>query len=354
MSNRVARIAPALIATLLASLVAAAPALHAEPTVAAAPALHAEPTAAAGDDCLARPSGPSPQGQHWYYRIDRASNNRKCWYLRDIDAKTGEPAQTRAAPAAQPAMAAPAAQPTMAAPAKPPADTSSNPPALTDTDAGLVPPTTSPPAATAPWPSAPPAEPMRESPADQPAISPKFDVREHDVRTVKRSRPTAVERPLPAERSVVEQSNHMPALLGAAVVLALIVIGSLAARLIFQYVRFRHVPRPRRNVARDLPISMDSPLPRMSESPSIALRRPDITRVAIAPRERRADRRDDPAHDRAERAPDDDRAAATQPETAAVIEDSVRSLLQRLRTELQLRPMTDGGAQRPPARDRRI
>lgn len=30
--------------------------------------------------CLAGPNGASPKGQHWYYRIDRASG-RKCWYL---------------------------------------------------------------------------------------------------------------------------------------------------------------------------------------------------------------------------------------------------------------------------------
>ena len=40
----------------------------------------------AADDCLAEPNGPTPQGQHWYYRIDHANNGRQCWYLR---AETG-------------------------------------------------------------------------------------------------------------------------------------------------------------------------------------------------------------------------------------------------------------------------
>jgi hypothetical protein len=40
----------------------------------------------AADDCLAKPNGPTPQGQHWYYRIDHANNGRQCWYLR---AETG-------------------------------------------------------------------------------------------------------------------------------------------------------------------------------------------------------------------------------------------------------------------------
>ena len=33
------------------------------------------------DDCLAQPNGPTPQGQHWYYRIDHANNKRQCWHL---------------------------------------------------------------------------------------------------------------------------------------------------------------------------------------------------------------------------------------------------------------------------------
>lgn len=36
----------------------------------------------AADECLAKPSGPTPQGQHWFYRIDHANNGRQCWYLR--------------------------------------------------------------------------------------------------------------------------------------------------------------------------------------------------------------------------------------------------------------------------------
>jgi len=32
------------------------------------------------EDCLAGPNAQSPQGSHWYYRIDRATH-RKCWYL---------------------------------------------------------------------------------------------------------------------------------------------------------------------------------------------------------------------------------------------------------------------------------
>lgn len=41
---------------------------------------------AATDDCLAAPKGAAPQGQHWYYHLDRATQ-RKCWYLHETIAK---------------------------------------------------------------------------------------------------------------------------------------------------------------------------------------------------------------------------------------------------------------------------
>ena len=44
--------------------------------------------------------GAAPQGQHWFYRIERSSK-RQCWYLREAGAK--------AAPGAQAAAAAPEA-----------------------------------------------------------------------------------------------------------------------------------------------------------------------------------------------------------------------------------------------------
>src|SRR5215813_8372627 len=36
---------------------------------------------AAADECLTKPGASAPQGSHWYYRVDRANNNRHCWYL---------------------------------------------------------------------------------------------------------------------------------------------------------------------------------------------------------------------------------------------------------------------------------
>jgi hypothetical protein len=45
-------------------------------------------TTARADDCLTAPNSPAPQGSHWYYRSDRATQ-RKCWYVR----APGQPAQ---------------------------------------------------------------------------------------------------------------------------------------------------------------------------------------------------------------------------------------------------------------------
>jgi hypothetical protein len=42
-------------------------------------------SARAADDCLAKPKGVAPAGQHWYYRSDRPTK-RQCWYLGDESA----------------------------------------------------------------------------------------------------------------------------------------------------------------------------------------------------------------------------------------------------------------------------
>ena len=50
---------------------------------------------ARADDCLTAPNSATPQGSHWYYRMDWA-NQRKCWYLR----AAGQPPQQAAPQAA--------------------------------------------------------------------------------------------------------------------------------------------------------------------------------------------------------------------------------------------------------------
>jgi hypothetical protein len=57
---------------------------------------------AAVDDCLSKPNAPPPQGSHWYYRSDRASN-RRCWYLGPQGEKVSQAASPRQRLAAKPA-----------------------------------------------------------------------------------------------------------------------------------------------------------------------------------------------------------------------------------------------------------
>jgi hypothetical protein len=91
-------------------------------------ALSAQPThsARADDECIAKPNTPAPQGQHWYYRTDRASN-RRCWRLGPV----GLPVQKIAPQAeaqlasgmdAQAAAPADAQQPVSTAPTTEPAE----------------------------------------------------------------------------------------------------------------------------------------------------------------------------------------------------------------------------------------
>jgi hypothetical protein len=78
MPNRTAKF----VAALIASFLAGAPLTTASYGA-------ANPT----DECLSGPKGQTPQGGHWYYRIDRATK-RHCWYLAD----QREPLSQTAAP----------------------------------------------------------------------------------------------------------------------------------------------------------------------------------------------------------------------------------------------------------------
>ncbi|TFV75193.1 hypothetical protein E4K64_15875 [Bradyrhizobium frederickii] len=90
MGNRTAKFVSALVGSIIAGLPLAAVSQNAP---------NASSTANAAADCLASPKGTAPQGQHWYYRLDRTTK-RQCWYLRaagDKDsAKTVQTAQATA------------------------------------------------------------------------------------------------------------------------------------------------------------------------------------------------------------------------------------------------------------------
>jgi hypothetical protein len=72
---------------------------------------------ARADTCVAGPSTSAPEGEHWYYRSDRATH-RKCWYLHATVQLAHHAMTASADAAAEPAEAAPAPQPP-AAPAEP-------------------------------------------------------------------------------------------------------------------------------------------------------------------------------------------------------------------------------------------
>ena len=93
MGNRTAKF----ISALIGSIVAGAPIAAVSQN---APAASSAANAAA--DCLASPKGIAPQGQHWYYRVER-STKRQCWYLRAEGGKdnakdSAKPVQTAAGP----------------------------------------------------------------------------------------------------------------------------------------------------------------------------------------------------------------------------------------------------------------
>jgi hypothetical protein len=52
----------------------------------------------AAETCIAAPNAPAPQGSHWYYRLERATQ-RKCWRLVKLDREPqGTAKQAKAAP----------------------------------------------------------------------------------------------------------------------------------------------------------------------------------------------------------------------------------------------------------------
>jgi hypothetical protein len=57
--------------------------------------------ARAADDCLSGPKDQTPQGGHWYYRIDRVTK-RHCWYLGEEREKLSQIAPPNAASSANP------------------------------------------------------------------------------------------------------------------------------------------------------------------------------------------------------------------------------------------------------------
>ncbi len=86
MGNRTAKF----ISALIGSIIAGAPLAAVSQNAPSAPS--AASTANAASDCLASPKGTAPQGQHWFYRLERTTK-RQCWYLRAEGGKATQSAQ---------------------------------------------------------------------------------------------------------------------------------------------------------------------------------------------------------------------------------------------------------------------
>ena len=144
-------------------------------------------------ECIAKPDKPPPQGEHWYYRIDRATN-RQCWYLGPGGASvqksaTQEPASDALA---LPATPQPAQRPTAPAPTAAPAAAEANVPA---------------PAAPPPWPEA--AKLPDVPPTFEPAHRRSPSGRDRSMRSTPRRRQRAI---LPRSRNRLQTRDLHPLL----------------------------------------------------------------------------------------------------------------------------------------------
>jgi hypothetical protein len=323
-------IAPALLASFVGLTVTAA---RAEPATAASPA--------AG--CLAGPNGQAASGNHWYYRVDRASG-RHCWYQRpgsgvsrsaQADAAPSRAVVPRAAPP-PPARTAAAddgadtatetrdqrtVEAAPAAPAAPvrPFGWTAAPPAPVSRELMQAAPSQSP--APAPQPELPaqPALPPQSATADAAASAapPPAPVSRAPLRAASIERPAA-----PVE---VETGTHMPVLLGAALALLIVVLGSIVTRIATGRIRSR-----RR--ARALDAIKETTTPPMfsaEDAPALVPVMPREHDITGEPRVPRPPRRVPVA--RPERAADP--AARVRPDPRE-LEDNVRDLLHRMRGDL--------------------
>jgi hypothetical protein len=336
----VTRIAPTLLASVIATLVTGSARAESPATTAAA-------------DCLVKPNGQAANGRHWYYRIEHPSG-RHCWYQRPSDTAKDMPAQPHAA-------AAPTSR-RGATPAPPPAsDTSATTVAGTaDTSANLVPPIAAagPPPfglfGAAEIPAPPPAAaastsvpvPPVDSASPPPAVAP---VIEPKAMTPQPPRDAAPPEQIPVRTlSVVrpddsDETSHVPALFGAVSALAIIILGSFAGRFLTERRRRRASINARAHNRR-------SPLSRLQESPGIVPVMPvDTAREAHAPWPEPPTSPDDWGLPRSRRQRRVAPSAAASRETTRVLEDNVRELLGRLQSELRARPSEPRAAPAPPA-----
>jgi len=339
MSSRTARIAPALLAMLFAGL--------------ALTAARAEPSAGSADSCLAKPNAATPAGSHWYYRVEHATG-RHCWYLRaqvgaaEAKADQGERAATRsvAAPTSRSAAEAPDQTAGSSNNSQFAGQTAVPPPSA---------PAAAPPRAPAEWPSVPASSQIpsqapsqdaapstrdaapitNDNVADQTPAAQTIDrpAEAQAPDSNSRSAPPIVVQAPAAERPVTSTTDpgHLPALLGTALVLVFIVLGSVGAHFAGRFLQRRRLRRIVRDGA-----SWDvagSGAPRAGTA-DVAAVTPAMRRVR--PNEWESDQHADLREAALVAEP------GPQREAAQVLESSVRELLHRLQSDLKSKSSRSG------------
>jgi hypothetical protein len=242
MGNRTAKF----ISALAGSIIAGAPLAAVSQNAPSAPsAASTENTATA--DCLASPKGAAPQGQHWFFRVERVTK-RQCWYLRAEGAKTTQSAQAtadtpNAAPTAPHSVQNAHAE-YIAAQTGPAA----SPPAPAATQPASSAPNANPaqPAVATRWPDAAPA-----SPAPQPSAAPATAPAAASVQPS--AKPAAS--PAPVTLAAADAPADKPT--GSVQMLLLVIGGALALAGLLASVIYRFAGRRARARAADRRVNWD-------------------------------------------------------------------------------------------------
>jgi len=212
--------------------------------------------AGADEECLSAPKGETPQGSHWFYRMDRTSK-RQCWYLRDEGEKaagvaapkspsSAKPVSTKTDTAIQPSIANARAelppQPRIDQPSRgdrPAAAMPATAP-LSEADKNLQPPgaATQPSAVTSRWLDQSNAFAVT-SPAPLASPAPNEPAAGADVNAAKQAQPPAPPPPVAGQFAAADLSpTHSVQMLLAAIMGALALAGVMG-RLIFNFVGTR-------------------------------------------------------------------------------------------------------------------
>jgi hypothetical protein len=258
--------------------------------------------ARAADGCLTEPNGETPQGKHWYYRIER-NTGRHCWYLRGEDDKprvvvpdlAAAPAPSDTETAAARAIAnAHAELPTGGTGAAPVT------PAATDVT-GSVPANTATPSQIATrWPDSSAVV----SSDSRPSTSQVAQAEQTDVATAQPApepvAPPPVQTAMPSERNIGSLKKLLLVAFGA------LGLAGLTGSAVYRLARARRRARHRdRWPPRKAPPQIAGAAPQLAEQARVPLRiAPDVARTAPAVDFSRPSEEIDGSNDRVERIED--------------------------------------------------